>query len=174
MKKQNPIVRALGGIKKHLSLTPTPGLKEQIIPKLQNPILLGAAAIGASASAAVIRLRANAKENQCEKIQHGLSEIPGIEKSAVQLKQSLASPRLVVKIQAEENSELLEIAQAALKISWDQNPAGPTSIDLRVREKGEEKTEVTVRELGFSTPIAYPHELYEYFGAPATDPAWKP
>ncbi|MCD4550137.1 hypothetical protein [Schaalia sp. lx-260] len=74
----------------------------------------------------------------------------------------------------ELTEEEIHAAHVVLRSLWDNPEIAPVSICLRVREQCDGKLRASCTDLGCETGIVQPTQLYEFFGAPASDRLWHP
>lgn len=148
------------------------------MPRIQNPLIiggLGAAAIGAGA--ALKYLKPSDTAQQDEELGHLLSQklerVPGLSMIAVDTKQSFGKPSVVrVFLQVEERPiSVSDLLERTARYVWDYATKSPVAVSVKVKAP---RDEWTLQYLGFEDEVVRPHELYDRFGAPKSDPEWKP
>ncbi|OKL46650.1 hypothetical protein BSR29_07490 [Boudabousia liubingyangii] len=146
-------------------------------PGWKNPLVWGAAALGAAASAAVFRLNSRTQSDAKNKLEQKIMGLPGVVDVAVLTRRTMTTYRIQAQVQTDldpQDPNLKALAEQVLKTVWDQAQTGPAAIDLQVRSNDPQAPLVTSKDLDFEAEIAYPHEVFDRLGAPACDPDWRP
>ena len=60
------------------------------------------------------------------------------------------------------------------RATWNNDEMAPVSVRARILVARTDDTIVDMSALGFADEIARPDELYDRYGAPECDPAWRP
>lgn len=152
--------------------------RDRKMPAIHNPALiggLGVAAVGAGAAMKYLKPMATSRQDQQmrEMLTERLAKTPGLARISVETKQAFGKP-LLVRARV-ELSEIpvspTDVLERTAHYLWDYAPKTPVALSVTVLGPGEHWNLV---DLDFRDEVARPHELYERFGAPASDPTWKP
>ncbi|OKL50610.1 hypothetical protein [Boudabousia marimammalium] len=147
-----------------------------ILPQLSNPLVLGTIGLGATATTALYHmLRRRPNTQLAATFEAALLKSELVEKACVRIQESMAARRLHVQLQTEtgvSDEQAIQLAKEVLELSWNAPKLGPLAVMVEVLTA--QGTMITSKTLGFESEVAYPHEMYERFGAPASDPNWLP
>lgn len=195
------------------------------LPRIANPVLIGAIGVGAIGAGIAMRaMRPQRRQGRSERMRELILEafkaegLAGVDACDVEVGEGFGKPSLVsfdvcvaASASAEEAAQILEVATRA---AWDNPELAPIVIRGRVlcskasvsaatsavegevlntadrllRAEGEAEEAMKGKDpesssrrvfadmtaLGFADEIARPDELYARFGAPASDPTWRP
>ncbi|MDO5033893.1 MAG: hypothetical protein Q4E01_00680 [Actinomycetaceae bacterium] len=148
------------------------------MPAIHNPVLiggLGVAAVGAGAAVKYLKPMAASRQDKQlrEMLAEKLARVPGLSEVEVETKQAFGKP-LLVRTQvslSEMPVSPTDLLDRTARYLWDGAPKSPVALQVSLSGPGERWTLV---DLDFPDEVARPHELFERFGAPASDPTWKP
>ncbi|MDY2669404.1 pyridine nucleotide-disulfide oxidoreductase [Schaalia hyovaginalis] len=173
------------------------------MPQIANPLLIGAIGVGAIGAGIAMRaMRPQRRQGRSERFRDlllesleasGLSDIEGC---AVEVGEGFGKPSLVsfdvVAAPPSSFDDAVRILETATRAAWDNPELAPIVIRGRVLRAdasagsdeggaGKNAPDLPSRRLfadmtalGFADEIARPDELYASFGAPASDPTWRP
>lgn len=148
------------------------------MPRIDNPLIvggLGVAAIGAGAAMKYLKPMATARQDEAMEtmLSDKLGRVPGLDKIVVDTKQSFGKPLLVRThlSLAEMPVSPTDLLERTARYVWDNATKSPVAVSVTITGPGEQWT---LADLDFEDEVARPHELFERFGAPASDPNWKP
>lgn len=169
-----------------------PHMPTRRLPQIDNPVLIGVAGLGAVGAGLALRtLRPGHRVGRSERIRvrvvgavqrgaevHG----PGSEPSSVdvQVHEAFGKPPLVsidvhmeTKVEAATAEDLLD---RAVRAAWDNPELAPVAVRARLLLGGPESSEVLtdMTSLGCEDETARPADLFTRYGAPASDPTWRP
>lgn len=173
------------------------------MPQIVNPLLIGAIGVGAIGAGIAMRaMRPQRRQGRSERFRDLLLEsleasgLSGIEGCAVEVGEGFGKPSLVsfdvVAAPPSSFDDAVRILETATRAAWDNPELAPIVIRGRVLRAdasagsdeggaGKNAPDLPSRRLfadmtalGFADEIARPDELYASFGAPASDPTWRP
>lgn len=173
------------------------------MPQIANPLLIGAIGVGAIGAGIAMRaMRPQRRQGRSERFRDLLLEsleasgLSGIEGCAVEVGEGFGKPSLVsfdvVAAPPSSFDDAVRILETATRAVWDNPELAPIVIRGRVLRAdasagsdeggaGKNAPDLPSRRLfadmtalGFADEIARPDELYASFGAPASDPTWRP
>lgn len=173
------------------------------MPQIANPLLIGAIGVGAIGAGIAMRaMRPQRRQGRSERFRDLLLEsleasgLSGIEGCAVEVGEGFGKPSLVsfdvVAAPPSSFDDAVRILETATRAAWDNPELAPIVIRGRVLRAdasagsdeggaGKNAPDLPSRRLfadmtalGFADEIARPDELYASFGAPASDPTWRP
>lgn len=173
------------------------------MPQIANPLLIGAIGVGAIGAGIAMRaMRPQRRQGRSERFRDLLLEsleasgLSGIEGCAVEVGEGFGKPSLVsfdvVAAPPSSFDDAVRILETATRAAWDNPELAPIVIRGRVLradasagsdegDAGKNAPDLPSRRLfadmtalGFADEIARPDELYASFGAPASDPTWRP
>jgi hypothetical protein len=154
------------------------GRNRRKMPSIENPLIvggLGVAAIGAGAAMKYLKPMATQRQDEAMEsmLAEKLDRVPGLEKIVVDTKQSFGKPLLVRThlTLSEMPVSPTDLLERTARYVWDNATKSPVAVSVTITGPGEQWT---LADLDFEDEVARPHELYERFGAPASDPNWKP
>ncbi|MDO5049125.1 MAG: hypothetical protein Q4D87_04495 [Actinomycetaceae bacterium] len=176
----NPWRTVWKSMRENLPVNKFPGQRRsgRKMPSIENPLIVGGLGVAAlGAGAAVKYLRPMGTSRQDAQLQQMLLEklgrVPGLAQVGVDTKQGFGKP-LLVRVGVVLNEMPVsptDLLERACHYVWDNAPKTPVAVSVTVTSPGEQWT---LADLDFEDEVARPHELYERFGAPASDPGWKP
>lgn len=174
----------------------TGGALQRRLPQLDNPVLLGAAAVGAlGAGLAATQLRSAGRGGRPERFRALLAEAlaevgyavgegagghPVVTDIDVQVLEGFGKlPLVSADVTVDASSPLWspvvgeQLIDALAKAAWNNPEIAPVAVRARMisADEGDEVMEMSAA--GFTCETARPEELVERFGPPAFDPLWK-
>lgn len=164
------------------------------LPQIDNPLLLGAAAVGAlGAGLTVTRLRSGGRGGRNERfaamLGQALSEAVTGAASArhktihdvrVEVLEGFGKlPLVSVDVVVDEASPLWSdvVGQRILdtvgQSAWHNPELAPVGVRARIISQVDDRELMDMSALGYEGEAAHPEELLSRYGAPAYDPLWK-
>lgn len=166
---------------------------ERHLPQIDSPILLGAAAVGAlGAGLALSRLRSGGRGGRskrfeqwvCQALKRADGTIPEgdevVRRIQVEVlegfgKMPLVDIEILVDDQALVWTHLMgeDLLELVAKTAWNNPEIAPVAVRARLLSAIDGHEVADMSTLGFDAEAARPSDLFERFGAPASDPFWK-
>lgn len=164
---------------------------ERTMPRIDNPLIIGGlSAIAAGGSAAMKHLRPFEKQRRDDRLHTivvaKLASLPGDVAVDVDTREAFGKPTLVhVTLTLEQRPAAPhDLLERVLKIVWDHGQPAPVGAMVTARvaadtgsdsgESAEGGETWTLEALGYADGVARPHDIFDRFGAPASDPEWRP
>lgn len=172
------------------------GIPTRRLPQMDNPILLGAAAVGAvGAGLAVTRLRSSGRGGRDERFSQWLTvalEEAGFpirtEGDHVQCvtdvkvsvlegfgKLPLVNADVAVDVDSPLWSPVVseQIVDVLAQAAWHNPEIAPVAVRARIVADSDGVELCDMRSIGAEAEVALPADLFRRFGAPASDPTWE-
>ncbi|MDO5728629.1 MAG: hypothetical protein Q4P71_03270 [Actinomycetaceae bacterium] len=179
---------------------PGKGRVSKQMPRIDNPVIIGGlGAIAAGGAIAVRQLRPFEKDRRDERLQNVLTaklvSVPDLVEITVDTHEAFGKPALVTATLTftQAPSYPADLLDRVLKVVWDHGQPAPVGASVVIIDQSESGAEHpsregevldehatgsggrwTLTELGYADEVARPHDLYDRYGAPASDPTWKP
>ncbi|MDN6566553.1 MAG: pyridine nucleotide-disulfide oxidoreductase [Actinomyces sp.] len=165
------------------------------LPQIDNPVLVGVAGLGALGVGMALRsLRPSHRGGRSERIRrmvtaavegdtaaHGdHGQVPSVD---VQVHEAFGKPPLVsIDVHLEQplaETVAHDLLDRVARAAWDNPELAPVAVRGRLLAAGPAGAEPTttladMTSLGYEDEIARPADLYARYGAPASDPRWRP
>lgn len=198
--KRQALLGVFRSMRERLPVNKFPGRSRapRQMPRIDNPVIIGGlGAIAAGGAAAMKQLRPFEKDRRDERLQNiltaKLASIPVVSDITVDTHEAFGKPTLVTATLTVDRppSYPADLLDRVLKIVWDHGQPAPVGAVVSIVEAAaigladaepenvDEQPEVvpgawTLEVLGYADGVARPHDLYDRYGAPASDPTWKP
>ncbi|MDO5719600.1 MAG: hypothetical protein Q4P05_02575 [Actinomycetaceae bacterium] len=161
------------------------------MPQIENPLIiggLGVIAVGGSAAMRHLRPLDKRRRNErlLEILETKLSSLPGDVTVDVDTREAFGKPALiqVTVTVAQQPAAPHDLLDRVLKTVWDYGQPAPVGAMVTLRviantgsdngESADDSPTWTLDALGYIDGVARPHDIFDRFGAPASDPGWKP
>lgn len=172
------------------------GMPTRRLPQMDNPILLGAAAVGAvGAGLAVTRLRSAGRGGRDERFSQWLknaleeagfavrttgdyaSFVTNLEVSVLEGfgKLPLVNADVTVDVESPLWSPVVseQIVEVLAQAAWHNPEIAPVAVRARIVAGANGEEICDMRSIGAEAEVALPADLFRRFGAPAFDPTWE-
>lgn len=172
------------------------GMPTRRLPQMDNPILLGAAAVGAvGAGLAVTRLRSAGRGGRDERFSQWLkialeeagfavrttgeyaSFVTNLEVSVLEGfgKLPLVNADVTVDVESPLWSPVVseQIVETLAQAAWHNPEIAPVAVRARIVAGANGEEICDMRSIGAEAEVALPADLFRRFGPPAFDPTWE-
>lgn len=163
------------------------------LPQIDNPVVLGAAAVGAvGVGIALSHLRTSGRGGRSQRFTQWVSQAVGkalrdtpeeenvVHRVEVNVHEGFGKIPLVdVEVFVDETSInwttllAVDLLEQIARVVWDNPEIAPVAVRGRLLSAHDGHEITNMSALGCDSEVARPTDLYERFGAPASDPRWQ-